>query len=802
MLLKQLLRRLLHAPGFTVAVVLLVTAVVAVHATAFGAIYALRWKALPYAEGDRLVELRADLQAFGFKLGLRESLVRQVREDSRTFAGAVGFRSTAYPLRDEAGRRWQVERVTPGFARVLGVTPALGRAFGHDDAYVGTEGVLLLSDRVWRGRFGGDPAALGRTVRFADREFTVIGVMPRGFLFPEPQVDAWIPYVASASERVEDAGGNIGHLNVVARLAPGATVAQARDRLEALLAHADDLAARRQTAKLRADVRLWRERFAAGHGRALTLLQLAAVLLLVVAAANLANLGLDRMMARRSEYRIRRALGARGRDLLCLGIADLLPPALAGVVLGLLLAPAGTAVLRARGLLPEDLPIDVGGDAATLLVAVAAAAIPLALALAAVSVTLARDRTHDTDLSEHVRTGDIGRTRAAMLVTQVALTTALVGGAGLLLHSAVNLVNEDPGFDSHGVLLTAVDLVGVTHEDADEDPAARESRLRPLVEPLREAIAALPGVERVAITHMAPFTGWDAVMILGVPGAEDVVQARGRNIGPGYFDAMGIELRAGRDFTAGEVEDSVVVVDELFQKQYLRDADPLSASLTIGEGDQGNPREARIVGVVRTIKHASLEETPELPTVYFFSPTPVPVFFLVTRTAGDAAALVEPVRLSLRREAPFAETILNEPLNQAIARSLTDRRALLEAVGVFAVITLAFAALGLYAVLNVTVRRRTSELGVRMALGATRRRILGLVLRQGGRLIAAGVVLGLGVGVPLARLLADRLYELTPSDPPTWIITSAVVVFTALFACWLPARRATRVDPMIALKAE
>lgn len=798
---RQVVRRSLRAPAFALAVLLLVAAVVAVNATAFGAVYALRWKALPYHEGDRLVELRADLRKFGFEVGLSESLYRQVAAGSGTFAGAVGFSGSARPQSDQAGRDWRVQRVTPDFARVLGVAPALGRSFAHDDAVEGADAVLVLSDRAWRARFDADPGALGRTLRLLDREYTIVGVMPRGFAFPDAGTDAWMPYVASANERALDAAGNVGGFNVAARLAPGATVAQARERLAAIFAAADSLVALRENSGLEANVRPWRERYAEGHWRALALLQLAAVLLLAVVAANLANLVLDRLIARRREFSICRALGARERDVLGAVVADLVPPVLAGLALGLALAPLGTAMLRSRGLLPAELPQSVGGDAATWLVALAVAAFAAGIAMVAAMATLARDRAA-AGLNERSHAAGLGRTRSAMLVGQIALTVALIGAAGLLLRSTINLLDEDRGFDAEGVLLTAVDMVGVMR-GAEFDQAADGERHAPVVESLREAIAALPGVEQAAVSTMAPFSGWEAVSTVRVPGLDGEQQGRSRGVGAGYFAAMGIALVAGREFEAQDAgESGPVIVDELFVERYLKDVDPLTAHIRLPIDNAGNFRDARVVGVARTVKHEALDETPGLATYYVLSPTPLPVLFFVTRTAGDPAALADTVRRLVQARAPTAQVVVNEPLTESIAKTLVGRRALVEAVGLFAAVTLALAGLGLYAVLSFAVRRRTAELGVRMVLGATSHRILRLVMGQGGALIVAGVVIGLALGVPLARLLADRLHKLTPGDPLTWTLAAAAVALAALFACWLPARRATQVPPRVALQSE
>jgi putative ABC transport system permease protein len=793
----QQFRRAMRSPGFFLTVLALVASVVAVNATAFGALWALGFKALPYGHGDRLVELRADLVEFGFAVGLSESLHAQIAADTSTFDGAVGYASSVPALTDDSGREWRIRRVTSGFDEVLGVRVALGRAFTADDAR-GDAAVLVLSDTAWRTRFGADSGVLGRELRLPTGVHRVIGVLAPGVVFPDAGADAWKPYVATASEREQDATGNVGGFEVAARLAPGATVAQARARLDAVLASARNLAGLRESSGLKADARAWRDRFSADHWQALALLQLAALALLAVVAVNLANLTIDRMLARRREFAICRALGARQRDVTFAVVGDLLPPTILGTALGLALTPLGTALLGSRGLLPASLPVDVGNDPMTLVIATVMAA--LAVLFALIVAFAAQRGDVGTGLGQRAQIAGLGRLRASMLVAQVALTTVLLGGSVLLLRSAVNLIDEDRGFDETGVLVTAVDLVGVTR-GIDFDSPRDGARFAASVETIRADIQRLPGVTHAAIASMVPFSGWESVTMLKAPGLTEPVQARKRTVGPDYFAAMGIPVTMGREFVPGDAGDaSPVIIDELFSERWLAAGDPLAQTIGVANGGE-TFRDAGVVGVARTVKHESLDEAGAMPTIYQLDATPLPIFMLVTRTAGDPAALADTVRQRILANASDAAVMFNRTLADAVTASLVGRRALVEAVGAFAVATLALAALGLYAVLSFAVRRRTSELGVRMALGADAGRIERMVLGQGGALILGGVAIGLVLGIPLARLLADRLYRLSTADPGSWIAAAALVAIAALVACWLPARMATRVSPRVALES-
>jgi putative ABC transport system permease protein len=788
-------RRQMRTPFFALSITLLIAVVVATNATAFGAIHALRWKALPYAAGERLVELRTTMQKLGFTFRLSEPLRRRVAEDHTHFSGAAGFINTL-PRGDASGRDWRLARVTPGFEHVLGIMPALGRSFAEDDAHEGADAVLVLSDMAWRSRFDADPNVIGREVRFADRPFKVIGVMPSGFVFPDSTIDAWYPYAPSAAEQELFESGKSFDLGVVARLAPAITIEQAREVLATIFASQNNLVSTNQRAGLVANVRAWRERFSGGYDYALTLLQLAALILLLVVAANLASLNIERVLARRRELDIRRALGAGERAIVNTIAADLVPPALLGLALGLALTPLGRSLLRSHGLMPQGLPPSSTFDLAALSAGVVVSVLVLGVAMftALASPANLHSSAHGS--------ASLGRMRPLLLIAQVMLTTALLGSAGLLLRSAFNLTSVERGFDPRGVLITQVDPIGVRNRGTAFNEETDAPRLKPVVEEIQDAAASLPGVQRVAVASAPPFVGADTRITVPVDGEDEKQTMRKNAVGPGYFDALGSGFLLGRDFDRDDNGDaSPVIVDELYVQRFLHGIDPLTASVSLPI-TAVTFRRARIIAVVRTFKHAQLDETPNLSTVYTFDSAPLPFFYLVTRTRGDPAALAETLRQRLHARLPGAEFGINKPLQDLVEDTLLDRRSLLQALGGFAVITLLLAALGLAAVLGFAVRRRLPEFGVRMALGAKASRIVRLVMRQGGALIALGTVLGLVLGIPLARLLSDRLFGIAFSDPQTWGAAALIVSIVAAFACWLPAWRAASVDPTTALRHE
>ncbi len=789
-------RSLARAPLLSMTVIVLVASIVAVNATAFSSIHALRWKALPYAQADQLVDLRANLSNFGFVVGLAEHVRKEIAADATHFAGALGFVVPSQPRVDDSGGAWRVARVTADFESVLGVSPLLGRTFAADDGELPT---LVLSEAAWRAHFNADPDVIGRQLRLTEATFTVIGVMPKGFVFPDRSIDAWRPLVISVSEREQvNIPTSLGDLDVIVRVVEGVSVEQAQARLDAIIAGKTTLAGLVAQAGVKAQARSWRDRFAASHWQALALVQLAALILLVVVIANLVNLTLDQLLGRARELGIRRALGASERAIMASVLGDLLPPIVLGSVLGLTLTPTGLILAQHRGLLPEALPQGIAFGPAG--VFAGAAVTLLVLAVSVVAVLLAR---RGAGLSSRAGVTGLGRVRPAMLVAQIMLTTALLGCAGLLLRSAIHLTSAERGFEDHGVLLTALDPLGVSISGRSFDRDADAARLTEVVERIRADVASLPGVTHAAVSQAPPFSGTEEVSTLRVPGVADTVQGRSRQVGPGYFAALGIGLIAGREFAASDLGgNDAVIVDEIYRKRHLAGVDPLTASVELPVDRDGNFRKSPIIGVARTVRHDRLDEPDNLVTFYEITRAPLPIFWLVTRTSGDPAALAHTVRERALAIAPDSDFGINAPLSSLIAASLGERRSLLGALGSFALATLLLAGIGLAAVLSFAIRRRTAELGVRMAIGATPRRIVQLILREGGLLIAIGALLGLVAGLPLARMLSERLYGIGSSDPATWSAALVIVITVALLACWIPARRAARTDPMVALRSE
>jgi len=798
----ETLRRHLRSPAFALTVFVLVAAVTAINVTVFGAIDTLRWRSLSYAADDSLVSLKLKLTKIDNESNLSEVYRKALASDTATFRGVAGYVDMNRTRSDEEGRPWRIAQVTPQLDAVLGVAPALGRGIAEDDAHDGADRVLVISDALWRRRFGSDPDIVGRAVRFGDRVDTIIGVMPRGFAFPDTRADAWRPFVLPAQKPAID---GVGELDLIARLADGATLEQARVALDRVYSGGKSLgqfAAMFANMGAQPHAEPWRDHFHAQHGKALALLQLAAAILLLAVAANLVNLQLDRLLGRSREFDIRRALGAGEGAIALQALGDMALPVLAGIAVGLACAAPGLQLLAMRHLLPESLPAPIGFSPAMFGCGAFIAIVALATTLLAARLSRGR-----AALSARGGAAGLGPLRPALLVAQVVLTTALLGSAILLLRSAANVLEVDRGFDARGVLMVGIDFTtaSAARREPSYDPRD-DVELKSSVEELLARAKALPGVRHVATATISPFSGGDNFVQAQVPGQTEPQQVRGRTVSPDYFATLGIALRSGRALDATDAREdggaNAVVVDEQYVQRYLNGHDPLGASIGIGTNPDGKPIMTPVVGVMRNVKNHSLDEKADMPTVYNVAAFPSPMFVLLVRADVDAASLVDPLRRLIQQVAPDAAIAFDQPLAQRIEDSFAARRGLLQTIGAFAAITLALAAIGLAAVLGFAIRRRTAELGVRMALGATPSRVRNLVLRQGSTLVVAGLIVGAALGIALARLFAERLFGVGYADPASWCMALALVAVIASFACWLPARRAATVEPVEALRHE
>ncbi|MFN2566538.1 MAG: ABC transporter permease, partial [Gemmatimonadaceae bacterium] len=687
--------------------------------------------------------------------------------------------------------------VSEGFFETFGVRPLLGRTFLPQEYTAGRNNVAVIGENTWRSRFGADPHIIGRRLTLDSIPRTIVGVMPRSFQFP-PGREVWQPQPPFDED--DRRRRRSTYLTVVGRLAPGVTLARAQTDLGAVAAQLTREYPRTNTGVGVTLVPLPEQ--TVGHVRSALLLLMGAVgLVLLIACGNVAGLLLARAVQREREVAVRVALGAgRGRILRQLA-AETLVLAMAGGVMGLVVAFGGLAAIRALG--PETLPrldeIAIGPSILAFALATtlgAAVVFGIAPALHA-APTDVRDKL----VAGSARSGT-GRPRrrlqSAFVVVQFALALVLLVGAGLLVRSFVSLLRVERGFDPYNVLAVTVQAWGYP------TPERRAGFVRDAT----ERLAALPGVQAAGMTSSLPFApaiGQDEAgfEIEGRPVAspDQAESVHAAAVTSGYFAALRIPIRRGRHFATTDVTTAppVAIVNEALARRHWPNESPLGKRIKVTAG----PSVLRtIVGVVADVRHGGLHEAPR-PTVYVpHAQWGTGANAFVIRTRGDANAALAQVRAEFRSINPAMPLASTTTLEALLDDSLRERRFHLALLGAFAAVALLLAGLGVYGVMSHATTERTHEIGVRMALGARGRDVLGMVMRQGASLAVAGAIGGLLGAAAVTRLLRGMLFGVTPLDPMAYVGAGALLFGAAALACYLPARRAARLDPVRALRAE
>jgi len=783
-------RGLLRRPLFTVVVVGVLGVGIGVNAAVFAVLDRVYLRPLPYADGSALMMLwqgtpdgRSWVSGPDFA---------DWSAETRVFAGMAAFTPERFNLAAANG----AETVTGAEASaslftVLGVAPALGRAFGAADAEAGAPGVIVLSDALWRRQFGADPAVVGRPVDVEGEPATVLGVMPAGFAFPSG-AEAWVPLKLGSQDWRLRRG--IDWLQVVARVAPGGS----DERLSADLERVASRLAERYpetNAGDRIDAVPLREQLY-GDLRAPILLLMGAVgSVLLMMCASVAAMMLARATGRRTEMAVRLALGSGRVRLARALLTESMVLAVAGGLAGLLLSRWAGRALLALAPLPAGLPIGVSVDARVLGFAVLATLATGVLFGIAPAVLSSREPL-ETALRASRGSGGprIQLLRRGLVVGQIAIAVVLASGGLLLGRSLLALRGDATGFSGERVLTGRIALTEAYYPD-DADQIT-------FFERLVGDLAAAPGVDAVAMASDVPLTGSGITFSFSVvPGVEegtaDDPLAGFRIVGPGYFDAMSIPVVSGRDFGTHDHGQAglVVAIDETLARQHFRDRSPIGQRLRVA-------REWReIVAVVGEIRQGALDAAPA-PTIYVpYAQRPVTSAYIVVRGVDrtpPAGVIADAVR-QIDRTQPVH---LIQPMNEIVTAATGQWRFLAFVVGAFAATALLIAALGVYGIVAFAVTGRSREFGVRLALGARPAAVTRVALRDGLILLAMGLPIGTGAAIALAGVLEDLLYEVPATDPATLITAPALLALTTIVAAWLPARRAARVEPMRVLGAE
>ena len=796
-------RSLRRSPGFALVAVLTLALGIGANTAIFSVVNAVLLRPLPFPDPDRVSYV-----GWGWSGNQNSSVppfyFTYVREHSRVFEGLATYRALEAGL-EQGNRTAEAKglRVSADFLRVVGLQPAFGRGFLADEDRAGGPQVAVLSNEFWRNQLGGDPGLVGRVVRLNGESYTVVGVLPPGFRFPAaPEyTDVLVPLQLVADP--QDRGFNYPMLG---RLKPGVTRERAASDLQAVFASLraahPDLVEPNMTGP---ELLTFQTAFVGGLAAVLWILLGAVGLVLLIACVNVAGLLLARATERQREIAIRASLGAgRGRIVRQLLTESLLLALLAGVF-GLLLGVWSVDALLA--LTPQGIP---GLDTTQLDWRVLGFAFALALVTGIVfglAAAFPATRTQLVDaLKQGGRTavGGASRARGILVAAEVALSVVLLAGAGLLVATLLHMSRVDLGFDSDNVLTVSIPRTPEGYETA----AAVWNFDRQLL----ERVAAMPGVSSVASASNLPLErGWNFPMsVQGRPDA-GMGDAEWRAISPDYFQTLGIRTVRGRVFQPSDnpAAPPVILINEAMARRFWPQENPVGDRIQVGTvggqtvpGFEDPPRE--IVGVVPDIREMGLDRSAK-PTIYV-PQAQAPAMLLslphlLVRTT-QPAALARAVRAEVRELDPRVPQPQIRSMREVVASSVAPQRFNAVLMGVFAALALVLTAVGIYGVISYSVRYRTREIGVRMALGARSGEVLRLVLRQGMRLVLVGAGVGLLAALVLTRFLAGMLYGVGASDPLTFGAITLLLVAVALVASYLPARRATRVDPMIALRSE
>ena len=805
------LRLLWRDKAFALTVALTLALCIGANTALFSVVHNVLLRPLPVPESDRIVLMgnaypgAGPAAAAGANSGVPDYYDRlretDVFEEQALYNGAnQSIDQNGTPL------RVRVTRVSPSFFRLLRIPPALGRTFSEAEGEVGNDKKVVLSYALWQSQFGGDPSVVGKDIRMDGQPFTVVGVMPKGFYFLNPNVMLWRPLAFTQQQKSDEQRHSNNYQNI-GRLKPGASIQRARQQIDALntrnLEKFPALKPLLINAGFHTTVVPLQETVVRDVKATLYLMWGGALFVLLIGCVNVANLSLVRSRARLKELATRLALGAGRRRVARQLIVE-------SVLLTLVAAAAGLAIgyaaLRLLGTLSiQELPrgeeIRLDGVVAAYTIATAAA-IGFVLGLIPVASVLPANLT--LVLREEGRAGTSGRgartLRRGLVVAQVAFAFVLLVGAGLLIRSYERLQHVNPGFDPGGVVTFNLSLPEAKYPTVTQIGAFTASVV--------SRLQAEPGVEAAAAIFGLPFAGdFSASTSFRRPSQPDTADgpsAGMRVVTPAYFKTMRVPLVAGRLFDAhdDEVSPEVVLINQRTARRFFPDEDPIGQQIRIGVRLARDVRsnDKTIVGIVGDVKYGSLDaETP--PEVYLpYAQHPVDEFTIAVRVAGDPMAFAPTLRrdvAALDRELPIAKI---EPMTAVIGASIAERRFTMWLLTAFAAAAVALATIGIYGVLAYLVGQRTQEIGVRLAIGATPGNVVALFVREGAALTLVGVVSGVAGALAVTRALSTLLFGVTTTDPATFAAVAGALAAVALLASYVPARRAARVDPMTALR--
>ncbi len=800
-------RTLVKSPGFAIIALLTLALGIGANSAIFSVVNAVLLRPLAYKNPGQLVLINHNYQKINLKASVSAFGYAHYRDNAKSFESLAALTGWAVNLTGEGEpERLNGQTVTANFFQMLGSQAAMGRTFAAGEDQEGKNRVVVLSHGFWQRRFGGEPNILNRTLTLNGENYTVVGVMPQGFQFGREMgmvIDLWSPLVFTQQQLSPNSITN-EFLVVLGRLRPGVTQQQAQAEMSNIAASL------RQQYMPGLDATNWdllltsfRELVVGDVRLMLWIVMLVVGFVLLIACANVANLLLARAAARQKEIAIRTALGAGRWRVVRQLLTESVLLAVSGGAVGLLVGYWGVKALV--GLNADRIPRagEITLDWRVLLFTFGVAVLTGVLFGLVPAIQSARADLHET-LKEGGRSAAATTkqwVRGALVIFEIATALAVLVGAGLLVKSFLRVQQVNPGFNPQGLLTMHLSLPAFKYQDAP--PRANFYRQ------LLADVSALPGVQSAGAVSVLPLSGGGSSGSFRIEG-HDVPQNQSLPHGarwaatPGYFKTMGIPIVRGRYFEERDTADStpVAIIDDALAQKYWPGEDPVGKRITFQRDPQGNPVWREIVGIVGHVKHTDLEGESRAQYYIPHQQIPQPGMAVVVRTSGDPNALAGMVRGAVKNADKDLPVFRLRTMDQFVADSMAQRRFAVLLVGIFAGLAMLLSAVGLYGVMAYSVTQRTHELGVRMALGARRSAVLKLVVGQGMVLAGAGLGIGVVGALALSRLMKTLLFGVSATDPLIFAAIAGALAAVALVACLFPARRATKVDPMAALRYE
>ncbi len=799
------LRMLRKNPGFTAVAVLTLALGIGANAAVFSVVYAVLLRPLPYKESSSLIVLNETTPMVG-TVSVSYPNFLDWRNQSRTFLEMAAVRGVGFNLAGVTQpENISGDAVSPTFLSMLGVRPFLGRDFEASEEKAGTPPVILLSYSLWQSHFAGDPNIVGRTIKLDDRSFTIVGVLPPNYRSLD-KTDVMLPIGVWARDNSEDAKerGARGDLVVIGRLARGVSLTKARAEMEGIAAR---LATEYPSSNDRFGVALQpiRDAFVSNIRPAILVLFGAVMFVLLIACANVANLFLVRGASRSKEVALRIALGANRSRIISQMLTESFVLAVLGGVLGLALAVAGIGGMSR--LIPADI---LSGSTVNLNGAVllfAAGAVTLAAFIFGLAPALQLTKPDvQSELKEGGRGASVGagqnRLRAALATAEISLALILLVGAGLMMKSLYRLLAVDPGFRPDRVLTMGMNL---RTQQYSKDPAVLNFWQQVL-----DKVRVLPGVEAAAVGTVVPLTGSHSrqditVEGMALPTPGNYPHPDVHIISPGFAETLGVSLLRGRTFTEADDEKALLVgmINAMTAKRFFPNEDPIGKRFMFGHPSAKNaPKWCTVVGVVSDTKLYGLANPARLEVYAPLRQNATSEMTLLVKSGADPAALASAIREAVQSIDKDQPLFAISTMKELVSNSVSTRRMTLVLLGLFSGLALVLGAIGIYGVISYSVAQRTHEIGIRMALGAPRRDVFRLVVGQGLKLAGIGIAIGIAGALGLARLMSSLLYGISATDFETFAGVSILLALVAGLACYIPAQRAMRVDPTVALRYE